>query len=252
MRLSTKRTVNLINFDIGILLWHSLIGNLLMGIVELDGDSKPVNPDENSSDLTPKTPELQGASDNGEDNYNDEDSNSLGSWKDGVHGISESDPEASSSGLASKSPSVETQSSRMSWADMAQEDELEEEEERELSKRVVNVNAATGELRITKPTLSREQREYIRFMNVKRQKDFICLERVNGKFANILEGLELHTGIFSAAEQKRIVDFVYSLQEMDKKGELKGQSLLLECQYSVVFLLIFLAVFGHELYTSSF
>ncbi|KAH0973087.1 hypothetical protein GBA52_025243 [Prunus armeniaca] len=35
----------------------------------------------------------------------------------------------------------------MSWADMAQEDELEEEEERELSKRVVNVNAATGELR---------------------------------------------------------------------------------------------------------
>lgn len=191
---------------------------------ELDGDSKPVNPDENSSDLTPKTPELQGASDNGEDNYNDEDSNSLGSWKDGVHGISESDPEASSSGLASKSPSVETQSSRMSWADMAQEDELEEEEERELSKRVVNVNAATGELRITKPTLSREQREYIRFMNVKRQKDFICLERVNGKFANILEGLELHTGIFSAAEQKRIVDFVYSLQEMGKKGELKART----------------------------
>ncbi|PQQ14966.1 uncharacterized protein Pyn_09106 [Prunus yedoensis var. nudiflora] len=71
---------------------------------ELDGDSKPVNPDENSSELTPKTPELQGASDNGEDNFNDEDTNSLGSWKDGVHAISESDPEASSSGLAPKSP----------------------------------------------------------------------------------------------------------------------------------------------------
>jgi len=50
------------------------------------------------------------------------------------------------------------------------------------------------------PTLPREQREYVRFMNVRRKKDFICFERVNGKLVNILEGLELHTGIFSVAE----------------------------------------------------
>ena len=85
-----------------------------------------------------------------------------------------------------------------------------------------------------KPTLPREQREYIRFMNVRRKKDFICFERVNGKLVNILEGLELHTGIFSAAEQKRIVNYVASLQEMGRKGELKG---LLSHPFRVVFLL---------------
>jgi hypothetical protein len=82
-------------------------------------------------------------------------------------------------------------------------------------------------LRITKvvgkpTTLPREQREYIRFMNVKRKKDFMCFEKINGKLTNILQGLELHTGIFSAAEQKRIVDYVYAFQEKGKKGELKG------------------------------
>lgn len=72
-----------------------------------------------------------------------------------------------------------------------------------------------------KAELSRDQREHIRFTNVKRKKDYICLERVNGRLLNILEGLELHSGVFSVAEQKRIVDFVYELQEMGKNGKLK-------------------------------
>lgn len=192
---------------------------------ELSSDSKPANPDENSSALTPRSIELLEASDdgNGDDNYDDNcDTNSIGSWKDGVNEISEPYQEASTSDLASKSPSIETPNPRMSWADMAQEDELEEEEE--LNKRLVNVNASTGELRITKSTLPREQREHIRFMSVKRKKDFICLERVNGKYVNILEGLELHTGIFSAAEQKRIVDHVYGLEEKGRNGELKART----------------------------
>jgi hypothetical protein len=90
---------------------------------------------------------------------------------------------------------------------------------------VVLGNNNIGENRVVvsdKATLPREQREYIRFMNVRRKKDFICFERVNGKLVNILEGLELHTGIFSAAEQKRIVDYVATLQEKGRKGELKG------------------------------
>lgn len=165
----------------------------------------------------------------------DEDTNSLGSWKDEGNGFSEPIGEAStSSGVASASPLVQTPVPRQSWADMAQEDELEEVEEEEeeeqlvseSSKRIVSLTASTGELRISKvvekPKLSRDQRESIRFMNVKRKKDFICFERVNGKFVNILEGLELHEGIFSAAEQKRIVDHVYMLHEMGRKGELKG------------------------------
>lgn len=66
----------------------------------------------------------------------------------------------------------------------------------------------------------KEEREHIRARNVTRKKDFVCLEKVNGEIVNILEGLELHTEIFNAAEQKTIVDQVCELQEKAQKGEL--------------------------------
>lgn len=50
----------------------------------------------------------------------------------------------------------------------------------------------------------------------------LCLERNRGKIVNILEGLELHTVVFSAAEQRKIVGFVYLLQKMGKRGQLKA------------------------------
>lgn len=155
------------------------------------------------------------------DNENDNcDAHSLGSWKDGA--------EANSI--------VETANQRVSWADMAQEDDEFGEEEHENNNNnggsngvsvVVgdsNSNASCDVAKKPVTTLPREQREYIRFMNVRRKKDFICFERVNGKLVNILEGLELHTGIFSAAEQKRIVSYVASLQEQGKKGELQDRT----------------------------
>lgn len=145
------------------------------------------------------------------------DSHSLGSWKDVAEGA------------AGNSVSVvEVPSPRMSWADMAQEDDEfgeDSHEEDNSSANVVVFGSIPCETKVSvreKPTLSREQREHIRFMNVRREKDFICFERVNGKLVNILQGLELHTGIFSAAEQKRIVSYVTSLQEMGRNGELKG------------------------------
>ncbi|KAL6993443.1 RNA demethylase alkbh9b [Sarracenia purpurea var. burkii] len=159
------------------------------------------------------------------------DTNSLGSWKDEADAWSEPIAEAlrrRTYGL----PAVTVASPRvrMSWADMAQEDELQEEEENEVDGQSIDghdqpreATAEAVEVR-QKPGLSRDQREYIRFCNVKRKKDFICLERVNGRFVNILDGLELHTGVFSAAEQKRIVDFVHLLYEMGKKGELKERT----------------------------
>lgn len=45
------------------------------------------------------------------------------------------------------------------------------------------------------------------------------MERVNGKIVNILDGLELHTGVFSMTEQNRIVKFVEKLEEMGKSGQ---------------------------------
>lgn len=159
-----------------------------------------------------------------EDNCDNCDAHSLGSWKDGA--------EVNNS-------NVETPSQRISWADMAQEDDEfgdEEDSNNGGNFAVGDSNAFSHVAKVVaeKPTLPREQREYIRFMNVRRKKDFICFERVNGKLVNILEGLELHTGIFSAAEQKRIVNYVASLQEMGRKGELKG---LLSHPFRVVFLL---------------
>lgn len=173
--------------------------------------------------------ESEGTCNNVDDNYeekstkdleNDEDcdNHSLGSWK-------ESDiAETSTSVLPSWPAVVKTASPRMSWADMTQEDELEDEEDEEEEQKEPSRKASDVSLMKTpeKPTLSREQRQDLRLMHVKRKKDFICLERIKGKLVNVGDGLELHTSVFSAVEQKRIVDQVYLLEEKGRKGQLRG------------------------------
>ncbi|KAL4378207.1 hypothetical protein GQ457_02G014500 [Hibiscus cannabinus] len=73
---------------------------------------------------------------------------------------------------------------------------------KEISAIVAHKNSPNKSAFLTqKSKLFRDQREYIRFRNMKRNKYFVCFERVK----NILEGIDLHT-IFSAAEQKRIID----------------------------------------------
>ncbi|KAH7519932.1 hypothetical protein FEM48_Zijuj08G0089800 [Ziziphus jujuba var. spinosa] len=219
---------------------------LFMSLVAFKGDSTPGNVDNKSKASTSNNveeDEEEEANDNHDDNDDNCDVNSPGSWKGEASGSSEHVvEEASTNELSGGSPPIQTPSPRMSWADMAQEDELEEEveekeeeeeddneyEDNESNKRTVNINNSTGELTISKvvekPKLSREQREYLRLMKVERKKDFICLERFKGKIVNILQGVELHTGIFSAAEQKRIVDYIYKLQEKGKKGEFKERT----------------------------
>lgn len=97
---------------------------------------------------------------------------------------------------------------------MILEDELDEEAYQKESGREA-FDASLDEYKFAK-----EEREHIRAMNVKRKKDFVFLEKVSDEIVNILEGLELHTEVFSAAEQKSIVDKVCELQEMAGKGEL--------------------------------
>ncbi|KAG9129917.1 hypothetical protein Leryth_007002 [Lithospermum erythrorhizon] len=163
------------------------------------------------------------------ENSNDkDDTNSLGSWKDAEDDMQGEVAEASASDTFGSSVKREGTNVKLSWADMAQEeDELEVEEESEVSSHGVKENGSSVdqfEVKEDKPKtqLSRDQREELRFFNVERKKDFICFERVNGKFTNILDGLELHSGVFSAAEQKRIVNFVEELQEKGKNGQLKA------------------------------
>jgi hypothetical protein len=104
---------------------------------------------------------------------------------------------------------------------MAQEDELAAAAEEDAAATAADDGEEAGKPR-AKP--SREQRELHRFRKVARKDDFICFERVKGRLVNILAGLELHAGVFSAAEQQRIVECVYDLQEKGKRGELGGEA----------------------------
>ncbi|KNA21113.1 hypothetical protein SOVF_046320 isoform D [Spinacia oleracea] len=199
-----------------------------------DNEEQPSNSGVSSKVLRP---------DNKDKDVGSCDTHSLGSWKD----ESEANSCVANECLESQSPLADISSRevissstslpsvsgtpkvRMSWADMAQEDELEGDGESEESKPEegyggdVSNGESSGEVR-RKTELSRDQREYLRFMNIRRKKDFTCVERVDGKFKNIVQGLELHTSVFSAVEQKRIVDYVYELMEKGKKGELKERT----------------------------
>ncbi|CAK9177995.1 unnamed protein product [Ilex paraguariensis] len=66
-----------------------------------------------------------------------------------------------------------------------------------------------------------EQSDCIRLGEIKRKKDFGRIEIINEKMMNFVAGLELHTGVFNAEEQKVIVDTVYELQKKGKEGKIK-------------------------------
>lgn len=72
--------------------------------------------------------------------------------------------------------------------------------------------------------LSEEQKEQIRFSQVGRKKDFVHMEKIDGKSTNVLKGLELHTKVFNSEEQKNIVECVYNLQRMGQKGQLSERT----------------------------
>ncbi|CAH2051377.1 unnamed protein product [Thlaspi arvense] len=189
---------------------------------EVQGDGKACLESEGTSNNVDD--DYDGKSPRDLENGGDCDKPSLGSWKEsGISFGTVSEVLDSVSEPPSNVGAAETASPRMSWADMSQEEEDEFEEEEEEEERGSSRKASDESPMKTpeKPKLSREQRENLRLRHVKRKKDFICLERIKGKLVNVVDGLELHTGVFSAVEQKRIVDQVYQLQEKGRKGELR-------------------------------
>ena len=58
-----------------------------------------------------------------------------------------------------------------------------------------------------------------------RKKDFSYMDRVDGRKLNVLQGLELHTAVFSPDEQRAIVACVLDLQERGRRGHLRGRYL---------------------------
>ncbi|XP_076887692.1 RNA demethylase ALKBH9B-like [Bidens hawaiensis] len=71
---------------------------------------------------------------------------------------------------------------------------------------------------------SEDQKEMLRFMNVGRKTDFTHFEKVNGRNVNVVQGLELHTQVFNAEEQKKIVESVYEFQRLGQKGRLRERT----------------------------
>lgn len=96
---------------------------------------------------------------------------------------------------------------------------------------ILNVGSLGSSMAVDKG-LSGEQKELIEFAKVERKKNFVHMERVNGRERNILQGLELHARVFNADEQKKIVDCVYDFQRKGQKGQLRGT-------YTIFFLAFF-------------
>lgn len=73
---------------------------------------------------------------------------------------------------------------------------------------------------------SEDPNEHNRVLQVQREEvqreDFVHTEYIHGRRINVLQGLELHTRVFDAEEQKQIIECVYNLQRMGKSGQLRG------------------------------
>ncbi|KAH0450367.1 hypothetical protein IEQ34_021059 [Dendrobium chrysotoxum] len=67
--------------------------------------------------------------------------------------------------------------------------------------------------------LSIEERKQV-FNRFYMKKDYVCLERINRRIVNILDGLQLYIGVFNSMEQKEIVQFIYDLQNRGRNNEL--------------------------------
>ncbi|XP_019170334.1 PREDICTED: RNA demethylase ALKBH5-like [Ipomoea nil] len=89
----------------------------------------------------------------------------------------------------------------------------------------VNRKHSPASSRVNDKGLSEEEkREQTKFAQVKRKKDFVHYERVDGRKVNVVQGLELHTGIFDAEEQMKIVECVYQYQQLGQKGQLRART----------------------------
>ncbi|KAL5713558.1 mRNA N(6)-methyladenine demethylase [Ranunculus cassubicifolius] len=72
--------------------------------------------------------------------------------------------------------------------------------------------------------LNLDSDELKKMSRVGRKFFFTCVEKINGRPLNVLEGLELHTRVFDDQEQKQIVEQVYNLQKMGQSGKLRSRT----------------------------
>ncbi|CAM6127182.1 unnamed protein product [Calypogeia fissa] len=61
-----------------------------------------------------------------------------------------------------------------------------------------------------------------RIANIKTTKGYSCMEQLDGKMVNTLDGLELHEKVFDKFESTRLINFVQDIRAAGKRGELGG------------------------------
>ncbi|KAH0461795.1 hypothetical protein IEQ34_009370 [Dendrobium chrysotoxum] len=105
----------------------------------------------------------------------------------------------------------------ISWVDLSKKQKIQNKRKMNTQK-FVEEDKFDSNSKNTK--LSIEERKQRVFRRYCMKKDYVCLERINRRLVNILDGLELHIGVFNSMEQKKIVQFIYDLQNRGRNKEL--------------------------------
>ncbi|KAI0501440.1 hypothetical protein KFK09_016385 [Dendrobium nobile] len=105
----------------------------------------------------------------------------------------------------------------ISWIGSSKKQEIEKNKKKNTQEFIVEEKLQSN-MKNTKFYIDERNQRVLTGFCIK--KDYVCLERINRRFVNILDGLELHVGIFNSMEQKEIVQFIYDLQNRGRKNEL--------------------------------
>ncbi|KAL5705986.1 mRNA N(6)-methyladenine demethylase [Ranunculus cassubicifolius] len=85
----------------------------------------------------------------------------------------------------------------------------------------LTVTAKSSDVKVPSDDDSEDRK---RMSQVGRKKDFVCVEKINGKPLNVLQGLELYTRVFNDEEQKEIVEYVYNLQRLGQSRKFRERT----------------------------
>ncbi|PKU85269.1 hypothetical protein MA16_Dca010428 [Dendrobium catenatum] len=85
----------------------------------------------------------------------------------------------------------------ISWIGSSKKQEIEKNKKKNTQEFVVEEKLQSN-MKNTKFYIDERNKRVLTSFCIK--KDYVCLERINRRFVNILDGLELHVGIFNSME----------------------------------------------------
>ncbi|XP_020597778.1 uncharacterized protein LOC110037461 [Phalaenopsis equestris] len=96
--------------------------------------------------------------------------------------------------------------------------------EKEIEERIMQVEPYIPQfVNMTRPLQIIPEHELEKYEKVRKQ-NFDHFQRFQGKYVNILEGLELHTNVFTSSEQEDIVEVFFLEREMGRAGRLRRRT----------------------------